>query len=123
MIRLRGLGLAGEYACTMRCAKGFAMGNGRRTGVVRFGFKLGGAGSGGVVELSVFNGEISGVIWKGSSLPEKSGAGMGEAGGRIGLVGSEAYGEGGGSTKEGRILAVGFRFENDGAGSGGGAES
>ncbi len=36
------------------------------------------------------------------------------------LVGSEVYGEGGGSTNEGRILAVGFRFENDGAGSGGG---
>lgn len=28
-MRLRGLGLAGEYACTMRIAKGFATGKGR----------------------------------------------------------------------------------------------
>ena len=28
-MRLSGLGFAGEYACIMRCANGFATGNGR----------------------------------------------------------------------------------------------
>lgn len=38
-IRLRGLGLAGEYAWNIRCAKGLATGNGRRgaTGVWSLG--------------------------------------------------------------------------------------
>lgn len=31
-MRLSGLGFAGEYACTIRCANGFAIGNGRRIG-------------------------------------------------------------------------------------------
>ena len=39
-IRLRGLGFTGEYACTIRAAKGFAIGNGRTPGVF-------GAGAGG----------------------------------------------------------------------------
>lgn len=36
------------------------------------------------------------------------------------MLGNDACGDGGGSTNDGRMLAVDFRFENDGAASGGG---
>lgn len=90
-IRLRGLGRAGEYACTILWAKGFATGKGRRIGA-------------GVTGLE---GEISSI--GGESSPLSSMGRSSRAGGRTGPVGSDARGDGGGRTK-----GVGRR-DNDGA--------
>ncbi len=97
-IRLNGLGFTGEYACTMRCAKGFAIGNGR--GV------LGTTGRGGSEDEDAdeLEGRGSGVTSKLSSETSADGGGIsnfgiGGRGGRCARTSSkDAAGEGGGST-------------------------
>lgn len=66
-IRLSGLGLTGEYACTIRGANGFASGNGRRDpwlspgGVVGGGGADAGTGAEGGIS-AVDGGEVRGVV-------------------------------------------------------------
>jgi len=83
-IRLRGLGLAGEYAWVIRCAKGFATGKGCR-----------GRGVGGMMVLFTFafskrGGRTSIVGGKLSVALLTSGGESKRAGGRTGCTGSEA---------------------------------
>lgn len=88
-MRLKGLGLAGEYACTMRMAKGFATGNGR--------FAAGGVVGARKLELEPEDGgDVSGE-YVGDVA---SGLGGESSTGRAGTVGRDARGDGGGSTKE-----------------------
>lgn len=96
-IRLRGLGRAGEYACIILWANGFATGKGCRIGTGVAGLLSAGLSLGG--ETSTVGGESQAFFTDGSSW----------AGGRAGPVGSDARGDGGGRTKE-----VGRR-EDDGA--------
>jgi hypothetical protein len=54
------------------------------------------------------------------SLPSKLFGGEIDCGGRMGLLGNEACGDGGGSTNDGKMLVVGLKIGKDGAASGGG---
>jgi len=84
-IRLSGLGFAGEYACIIRRANGFATGNWGRSG----------DGVDGVIGLRLSGESVS----SGKDCPlERLRAGSGL--GRAGSVGNEVRGVGGGRTNE-----------------------
>lgn len=57
------------------------------------------------------------------SLPSKLLGGEIGCGGRIGLLGNEACGDGGGSTNDGKILVADLKLGKDGAANGGGGGS
>ena len=83
-MRLSGLGFAGEYACTIRCAKGFATGNGLVAGVEVV------SSPPSSLETGRHSKRSGGARWLFSFAAPKSGGDIGLGGGKAGLEGKEA---------------------------------